>query len=133
MLPTLSPEGQVDSILRSVNCSGRAFLDIVRAKGLDVPQTAFVRALHPDPAKRKSFHHKTGAKLVEIARLMRDVQNNFAEVPIAWAESDKVAWLVTWMMSKQVAQEAGLTDLANTADAAVNYEFRAEFKGVGAL
>jgi hypothetical protein len=118
MLTSLSIEGRIETTLRALNCSARAFENIVRAKGIKIPHATFIYAM----AGTKSFENTLGTQLLEIANLMRDVQQHFQDIPIDWGQSEKVAMLLSLTMLKQMATEQGLNELAADADSALTQE-----------
>lgn len=105
MVAALSPEGRIDTGLRSLQCSGRNFIEIAKALGARVGTGSFSESLNG----KRTFDRETGERLLEILSRMRELQDSVS-VPVDWARVEEITNALTTRLVANIAGEIGLTE-----------------------
>src|SRR5258708_27006116 len=99
MPATYSPEGRIQATLHALDCSGRDFVGLINALGIQLSNSNFASKL-----KQGSFDQKTGETLRDITDRMCDLHDSVA-VPINWSKTDRVATALTLRLIANVVAE----------------------------
>jgi hypothetical protein len=120
-MPTaLSVEGRISAILSELHCSARQFIEIAREKGVNVSAFTLSQAMNDV----RPLDPRIGQQLLEIASLMRSTQSYFADMPLSWGESEKIALLLVFMLLRSVSVEQHNDVLLDAAETVLAQEFR---------
>jgi hypothetical protein len=101
MPATFSPEAQIDIALRDLDCSGRSFVDIARAAGVQIAHGPFSEALNG----KKAFERNVADRLTRLVVEMKQLQRDVPEVPIAWTNHVRIANALTVRRLQRAAVE----------------------------
>jgi hypothetical protein len=97
----LSPEGQIETMMRELDCSGRNFVEVCKELNVQVSHGKFSEALNG----KSQFDEQTARRLLEVANELRDLRTGFPDVPIDWSRWNRVAVLVVLARINKAAAE----------------------------
>jgi hypothetical protein len=97
---TLSPEGQIQSGLRSINCSIRQFTEIATCMNIPVSHVLISTCLNG----QREFNSSTAESLLALMKELLALRDYFSGVPIRWAVFEDVSTLLV----KRRAELAGM-------------------------
>jgi hypothetical protein len=87
---SLSPEGRIETGLRSIDCSQRQFSDIACAMGHPVSSALISLCL----SGKRQFTPWTAERLLELLSELLALKDYFRDIPIRWGSFERVATLV---------------------------------------
>jgi hypothetical protein len=96
---SLSPEGQIQSGLRSIDCSIRNFTEIATCMNIPVSHVLISTCLNG----QRAFNPSTAESLLALMKELFALQGYFSGVPIRWAVCEDVSTLLV----KRRAELAG--------------------------
>lgn len=105
MLATYSPENKIENGLRTLQCSGRNFVEIAKESGVKINTATFSDAL----SGKKAFQRATADRLVDLLDQMQRLQDNLGVVPVSWSNTERVSTALTLRRVASVAAETGDT------------------------
>ena len=108
---SLSPEGQIQTGLRSIDCSQRQFSDIACAMGQPVSSALISLCL----SGKREFTPWTAEKLLDLLSELLALKDYFRDIPIRWGSFERVTTLVV----RRRAELAG-ADIDAAAKVALN-------------
>jgi len=115
MPAALSPEGKIEAGLRELNWGGRPFVDTAKFLGVKISHGGFSQAL----SGKKTFDRETADRLLDILERARQLQHEVGDVPIDFAASKKIAWVLTVRFVAEIDKELNHSnDLDETAQRA---------------
>jgi hypothetical protein len=87
---TLSPEGQIQSGLRSIDCSIRQFTEIATSMGVPVSHALISTCING----QRTFNPSTAENLLSLMGELLALRDYFSGVPIHWGSFEKVCTLI---------------------------------------
>src|SRR5579863_8989595 len=87
---SLSPEGRIETGLRSIDCSQRQFADIAACMGHPVSSALISLCL----SGKRVFTPWTAERLLELLSELLALRNYFKDVPIHWGSFERVSTLI---------------------------------------
>jgi len=118
MPATFSTEGKLSTVLHELDCSARNFVSIARERGIPISTGPFSQAM----TGIRPFDVKLGRRLLEVARLMKTVRDEYQDIPIDWSQHERIALLLTLIVMRQVAQEEGFEQLQRDVEEVIRQE-----------
>jgi hypothetical protein len=126
MRGTLSAEVRIERGLRHFECSGRNFVELARASGIQVAQSSFALVMSD---KGKDFDADTAERLLDLLEQMRKLQeavslnglykgDGTVFVAIDWSRTERLSTALAYRRLQQVASELGDSRLDEIAKAA---------------
>jgi hypothetical protein len=103
MRGTWSPESRVDSGLRQFKCSGKAFVELAKASGIQIAYSTFALILSD---RGTDFTADTAARLLDLLEQMRLLQTD-VDVPVDWSRSELVSRALAVRRLSRIAHEDG--------------------------
>lgn len=101
-MPTaFSTEGKIETGLRELECSGRNFVEIARARNIQISHGPFSEALNG----KSRFNDAAGEQLLELLKDMKAVHETFKDVPIAWGATERIATLIVLARINRISAE----------------------------
>ena len=101
----LSPEGQIQSGLHSIDCSQRQFADIAACMGHPVSSALISLCL----SGKRAFTDWTAERLLELLTELLALKDYFKDVPIHWGAFERVSTLI---VTRRVELAAAYVDAA---------------------
>jgi hypothetical protein len=86
----LSPEGQIQTGLHSIDCSQRQFADIAACMGHPVSSALISLCL----SGKRAFTPWTAEKLLDLLSELLALRDYFRDVPIHWGSFERVSTLI---------------------------------------
>jgi hypothetical protein len=102
---SLSPEGQIQTGLHSIDCSQRQFADIAACMGHPVSSALISLCL----SGKRAFTPWTAERLLELLAELLALKGYFRDVPIHWGSFERVSTLI---LRRRVEQAAAYVDAA---------------------
>jgi hypothetical protein len=87
---SLSPEGQIQSGLRSIDCSIRQFTEIATCMNIPVSHALISICLNG----KREFNPYTAEALTNLVKELQALRDYFSYVPIDWSAYEKVSTLL---------------------------------------
>jgi hypothetical protein len=87
---TLSPEGRIETGLRSIDCSQRQFADIAADMGVPVSSALISLCL----SGKRAFTAWTAERLLELLSEFLALRDYFEDIPIHWGSFERVSTLI---------------------------------------
>jgi hypothetical protein len=101
----LSPEGQIQTGLHSIDCSQRQFADIAACMGHPVSSALISLCL----SGKRAFTDWTAEKLLDLLSELLALRDYFPDVPIHWGSFERVSTLI---ITRRVEQAGADVDAA---------------------
>jgi hypothetical protein len=112
----LSPEGRIGAALREIECPGRNFVHIAKARGVKISEGNFFECMNGKPGRR--FDQGTGERLIELLAEMRVLHNEVQPLAIDWGRVDRVAHALLIKRIQGIDAEMGGHSLDRASEAA---------------
>ena len=87
---SLSPEGQIQSGLHSIDCSQRQFADIAADMRIPVSSALISLCL----SGKREFTPWTAERLLELLSELLALRDYFSDIPIRWGAFERVSSLI---------------------------------------
>jgi hypothetical protein len=102
---SLSPEGQIENGLRSIECSQRQFADIAADMRIPVSSALISLCL----SGKRTFTPRTAERLLDLLTELLALRDYFKDVPIHWGSFERVSTLI---ITRRVEQAGADVDAA---------------------
>lgn len=97
----LSPEGQIETTLRELDCSGRNFVEVCKELNVQVSHGKLSEALNG----KSQFDEQTARRLLEVANELRALRDGNPDFPLDWSRWNRIAVLVVLARINKAAAE----------------------------